>query len=243
MDVRDGKKFIPSLLTIGNLALGFIACILTYDGLIATAALMVLISMVLDAFDGRIARWIGCESAFGKELDALSDIVAFGVAPAFIMYVAALRFDGVLGDVAAIVFPVSGALRLARFNVQKSSLRYFVGLPITAAGGIVATFALYRSELGVENVLMPIGLLVLSGLMLSKARYPNFKRIGFPKSAMIGVPLLTVLTYVAFRFDRTVANRLVFVPLALYAIYGVLRFIRKRPLGTVHDPKQDTKPL
>lgn len=229
-------QFIPSLMTVCNLALGFVSLLLAYDGFIATAAMMVLIGMVLDAFDGRIARWAGCESAFGRELDSLSDIVTFGIAPSFLMYISTLNGAGWFALFSAMMFPVCGALRLARFNVQVVSSKYFVGLPITAAGGILATLALYRNELSEVTIIMPVCMICLSLLMVSKVKYPNFKRIGFPRSAAIGVPTLALLIYVAFRFNRGVANRLVFIPLAFYAVYGAVRMTRRR----LHVRRQDS---
>jgi CDP-diacylglycerol---serine O-phosphatidyltransferase len=230
------QKSIPSLFTIGNLILGFVALMLTLNGHTADAALLVVIGMVLDGLDGRVARWLKAESTFGKELDSLSDIVTFGVAPAFIMYESLLQYEGFGGIVVAVLFPVAGALRLARFNVQTSSTKYFVGLPITAAGGILATMALYQNLFSDASTLLPIAMLLLAFLMVSRVRYPNFKKVGFPKSAVVMVPLLALLVYAVFRYQHSAVNRLIFLPLAVYALYGVWRFIRKR-FGVVNKEK------
>lgn len=223
-------RYIPSLLTIGNLVLGFIAMVLTYDHYFSTAALMVLIGMVVDAFDGRIARWLRAESSFGRELDSLADICTFGIAPSFLMYVSVLQGTGFIGALAAILFPVFGAIRLARYNVQTSSSRYFVGLPITASGGILATLALYRGQISPTEFIMPACMFVLCALMVSKVRYPNFKKVGFPRSAAVGVPSLALFFYLAFRFNRGLANRFVLLPLAVYALYGAFRTLRRRSI-------------
>ncbi|QSO47967.1 CDP-diacylglycerol--serine O-phosphatidyltransferase [Alicyclobacillus mengziensis] len=227
-------KSIPSLLTISNLILGFIALMLTLGGRTADAALLIVIGMVLDGLDGRVARWLHAESNFGKELDSLSDIVTFGAAPAFIMYQSLLQFEGFVGVLIAILFPVAGALRLARFNVQKSSTKYFVGLPITAAGGILATMALYQNLIQESATVLPIAMVVLAVLMVSRVRYPNFKKVAFPRSAIVMVPLLAVVVYIVFRYQHSAVNRLIFIPLAVYALYGVWRFIRKRR-GLIDD--------
>ncbi|MCL6592814.1 MAG: CDP-diacylglycerol--serine O-phosphatidyltransferase, partial [Alicyclobacillus sp.] len=184
--------------------------------------------MVLDGMDGRLARWLHAESAFGKELDSLSDIVTFGVAPALIMFEVVLQDEGWAGWVVAALFPVCGALRLARFNVQTRSTHYFVGLPITAAGGILATMALYKNILIPADIILPLAMLVLSILMVSQVRYPNFKKVGFPRSAVVMVPLLALLVYAVFRFQHSAVNRLVFLPLAVYALYGIGRTLRRR---------------
>ncbi|KPV44175.1 CDP-diacylglycerol--serine O-phosphatidyltransferase [Alicyclobacillus ferrooxydans] len=221
-------KFIPSLLTVGNLILGIIALMLTVNGRTADAALLVVIGMVLDGLDGRVARWLRAESAFGKELDSLSDIVTFGVAPAFIMYQSMLQYEGFIGIVIAVMFPIAGALRLARFNVQRSSTKYFIGLPITAAGGILATMALYQNLIQQASSVLPVAMVLLAVLMVSRVRYPNFKKVAFPRSAIVVVPLLAIIVVVVFRYQHSAVNRLIFIPLAVYALYGVWRFISKR---------------
>jgi CDP-diacylglycerol--serine O-phosphatidyltransferase len=145
-------KSIPSLFTIGNLFLGIIAIILVFNEKPDYAAMMVIIAMLLDGVDGRVARALNAQSDFGKELDSLSDVISFGVAPAFIMYVVA--FQGVNEAAAWIItaiFPICGALRLARFNVIAGVPGYFVGLPIPAAGGVLATLALFAKDIPVAG--------------------------------------------------------------------------------------------
>jgi CDP-diacylglycerol---serine O-phosphatidyltransferase len=232
------KKIIPSLLTVGNLILGIIALVLT-QSYPENAALLVVVGMVLDGLDGRAARYLKAESNFGKELDSLSDIVTFGVAPAYIMYNVILQPLGWAGIAIAALFPVCGALRLARFNVQQKSSKYFVGLPITAAGGVLATMALYKDLLEPANVFLPIGMIVLSLLMVSTTRYPNFKKVSFPRSAIVMVPLLAVIVYLLFRYEHSAMSRLIFIPLALYALYGVGQFAKRR--NRRHGGDQDTE--
>ncbi|MCF8566036.1 CDP-diacylglycerol--serine O-phosphatidyltransferase [Alicyclobacillus tolerans] len=221
-------KAIPSLLTISNLIIGVVSLLLASRGFASDAALLVVIGMALDGLDGRAARYFKAESEFGKELDSLSDIITFGVAPSVIMYNVVLQYEGWVGMAVAVLFPLAGALRLARFNIQKTSTKYFIGLPITAAGGILATMALYRNLLSPAAVILPVGMLILSVLMVSQVRYPNFKKIAFPRSAIVVVPILAVLVYIVFRFEQDSARRLIFVPLALYALYGMGRAVRKK---------------
>lgn len=216
------------MLTVGNLLLGMIALLLAYHGFTSDAALLVVIGMVLDGLDGRAARFFHAESEFGKELDSLSDIVTFGVTPAFIMYNVVLQYEGWVGIAIAALFPISGALRLARFNVQKMSTKYFVGLPITAAGGILATMTLYRNLLTPADVILPIGMIILAILMVSSVRYPNFKKVAFPRSAVIVVPLLAIVVYAVFRYQHAIVHRLIFIPLAIYAVYGIGRAVRRK---------------
>ena len=168
-------KVLPSILTVGNLFLGIMAMILTVQGEWKHGAILIVIGMFLDGLDGRVARMLNTQSEFGKELDSLSDVVSFGVAPALIMYMAVLEPFGAIGWVITAVFPICGALRLARFNVQSGVPGYFIGLPITAAGGVLATMALYSNVVPSPMVLI-FGMLFLSYLMVSNIKYPNFKK-------------------------------------------------------------------
>ncbi|GEO26701.1 CDP-diacylglycerol--serine O-phosphatidyltransferase [Alicyclobacillus acidoterrestris] len=220
-------KSIPSLLTLGNLVIGMVAILMSIHGHFNEAALLVVIGMLLDGLDGRVARLLHAESEFGKQLDSLSDLVTFGVAPAAIMYQVMLSHLGLLGAVLAIWFPICGTLRLARFNVETKSSSYFVGLPITAAGGILATMALTRPVLHPAIVILPLGMFILSVLMVSRVRYPNFKRVAFPKSAVVLVPLFVVIVFCAIKFHFIRANWIIFGVLAIYAVYGMLRGVRR----------------
>ncbi|MBP1932508.1 CDP-diacylglycerol--serine O-phosphatidyltransferase [Ammoniphilus resinae] len=216
-------KAIPNMLTIGNLFVGILAILLAFQddfSYVDYAAITVIIGMLLDGLDGRMARILNAQSEFGKELDSLSDVITFGVAPAIIMYVAGLQELGVAGILATAIFPACGALRLARFNIQTGgNTGYFVGLPITAAGGVLATLALYHNQFSSTYLL--VFMLLLSYLMVSKVKYPNFKKVGLPKSTYWVVPLLiAVVAILGFMFP-TQFPKIVCIPLALYALYGV----------------------
>ncbi len=233
-------KALPSVFTVGNLFLGIFAMILAFEDKTAHAAIMVIIGMLLDGLDGRVARMLNTQSEFGKELDSLSDIVTFGVAPAFIMYAVLLQNMGAAGWIIAAMFPACGALRLARFNVQAGVPGYFIGLPITAAGGTLATMALYYSYFP-EPVLV-FGMIGLSYLMISSIKYPSFKTLGIPKIAYwISAVVIIVIIVVSFFYPHQV-NKLVFLPLALYALYGFTqkgrtyrRFLKKKKSKKIDD--------
>lgn len=222
-------KSIPSLFTIGNLFLGIVSLVLAFKGEYGYAAIMVIIGMFLDGVDGRVARMLNAQSEFGKELDSLSDVISFGVAPAFIMYMVVLHDLGVAGVMITAIFPICGALRLARFNTQPAPPNYFVGLPITAAGGILATFALYEQVF--EVWMLVVGMLLLSYLMVSTVRYPNFKKFGLPRQSLWVIPaLLLVIIWVAKRYPEEFP-KIIFLPLGLYAgyaFYSVYRRTMKR---------------
>ncbi|RIV24507.1 CDP-diacylglycerol--serine O-phosphatidyltransferase [Alicyclobacillaceae bacterium I2511] len=235
-------KSAPSIITLANLVLGMVALALCLQGRTPDAAVLVVVGMVLDGIDGRVARWLHAESEFGRQLDSLSDMVTFGAAPAAIMYVSILRYMGNIGLLLTVLFPVAGALRLARFHVQKGSNQYFVGLPITAAGGILATFALYKNLISPMDVVLPLITLGLSFLMVSQVRYPNFKKVAFPQSAVVGVPLLAVLVFLLFQYHLASTNRLVFLPLAVYAVVGIGFALRRRYFKDL-DEKADVEIL
>lgn len=220
-------KAIPNLLTVGNLFLGVLAILLAFQDenqYVDYAAMTVILGMILDGLDGRMARLLNAQSDFGKELDSLSDVITFGVAPAFIVYVAALQELGTLAMLSIAIFPICGALRLARFNVQTGgNTGYFVGLPITAAGGALATLALYHNLFA--PVYLLLAMLLLAYLMVSKIKYPNFKKVGIPKSTYWVVPVLVlVVAVLGFQFP-TQFPKIVSIPLALYALYGVKKSV------------------
>lgn len=211
-------KLIPHMFTVGNLVLGIIAIILAFHEEIVTASFLVILAMLADGLDGRIARALGVQSEFGKELDSLSDVISFGVAPAFIVYVAAFGDFAAAGWIATALFPVCGALRLARFNVQESTPGYFIGLPIPAAGGVLCTMALFIPD--IDPVVILISCLVLSYLMVSNIRYPSFKRIKIPKVYLWLTPIVIIAAVLAVVFVPGM-TKFVVLPLVLYALWGL----------------------
>ena len=164
-------KFIPSLFTLANLLMGILSLIFTMDGQFKKAAVMILLAMVLDAMDGRVARRLDATSNFGKELDSLADLVSFGVAPAILVYAMGLKDLGLAGLALSVTFALCGAIRLARFNTLNIS-NYFVGVPITAAGSLVALLSLLHNEL--PRLVFPIFIVLLSYLMVSNIKVPKY---------------------------------------------------------------------
>ena len=144
-------SMIPSIFTLANLLFGFLALILVIEENYTLAAAMILGSVLMDSLDGKVARRLSVSSDFGKELDSLSDLVSFGVAPAILTYQAILQplqpeFLRYIGLTTAIVFALCGACRLARFNMLNITT-HFVGVPITFAGGFLALLMLFRNIL------------------------------------------------------------------------------------------------
>ena len=162
------KPLVPNLFTLSNLLLGIMSLIYTLNGRYTLAAVVILVSTVLDRMDGNLARRLGVSSEFGKELDSLADLVSFGVAPAILAYASVLDEPmGKIGLIIALGFITCGAIRLARFHVIKVT-DYFVGVPITIAGGLMALFLLLTDHLPFWVV--ATSMVFLSGLMVSKIK-------------------------------------------------------------------------
>jgi CDP-diacylglycerol--serine O-phosphatidyltransferase len=200
--IRRGVSLLPSLFTIANLFCGWSCVVYAMRGDLETAAPFVGLAMVLDMLDGRIARMTGTSSEFGVQLDSLADIISFGMAPAVLAYAWGLQPLGRLGWAAGFLFVTGAALRLARFNIQKSTdKRYFVGLASPAAAALVASTVFYyptglhqRPEafLGVLLVVVP------ALLMVSTIRFRSFKTIdlGERRRYQILIPIAAVLALI-----------------------------------------------
>lgn len=206
---------LPNLFTVSSIFCGVYSIILC-TGEAASgdhfyrAAISIFFGNFFDAFDGRVARMTKTQSEFGVELDSLADVITFGVAPGILVYKWALAGLGTLGIVVCAVYVACGAIRLARFNVsahaEDSVQRFFVGLPIPLAAGMVVSLVIALHQPGrpaAEHVgLLPIALLmvVLSCLMVSTIRYRTFKEAGLnPRTALalllvIGVGVVIALT-------------------------------------------------
>ena len=180
--LRRGVAILPSLFTTGNLFVGFWAVIKSIHGEYADAAVLIGWAIVLDLLDGRIARLTNTASEFGGELDSLADVISFGVAPAVLAYTWGFSSMPRVGWLAAFLFVVCGALRLARFNVQRHVVdgRYFVGLPIPAAAAQVAAWVNLMPERLTARPHAAVALsltVVLAFLMVSTLRYHSFKKL------------------------------------------------------------------
>lgn len=232
-------KSLPNLFTLGNLFLGVAAIILVFpdNNNPNLAAIMVIIAMLMDGVDGRLARALNAQSEFGKELDSLSDVISFGVAPAFIMYsVCFHQLPSPVAWTATALFPICGALRLARFNVITSTSGYFIGLPIPAAGGVVATLALFHKQ--IDPIVLLISTLALALLMVSTVKYPNFKKFGIPRNAIWVVPIIVVVSVVLGIMFPNHLSKMIFVPLVAYALYGIKKTFDRQFFGLKRKRKQ-----
>ncbi|MBB6024027.1 CDP-diacylglycerol--serine O-phosphatidyltransferase [Paenibacillus sp. JGP012] len=218
-------RFIPNLFTLGNLFLGMLAILLAINEKYSLAAIMIIIAMLLDGLDGRVARALNAQSEFGKELDSLSDMVSFGAAPALIIFMVSFQdATPIFAWIATAAFPICGAIRLARFNVRPGIPGYFTGLPIPAAGGVLATLSLFHKDIG--PISMMIATLLLSYLMVSSLKYPNFKKVGLPRKAIWIAPWVILLAVGLALLFPDQLSKLIFIPLVLYALYGMKHSVR-----------------
>lgn len=221
---KKGIYVLPNLFTSASLFGGFYAIIAAIQDKFPLAATAILISCVFDALDGRIARFTRTSSQFGSEYDSLSDLVAFGVAPGVLAFLWALKPFGRLGWLASFMYVICGALRLARFNVQKNTVEanYFKGLPIPGAASLIASLVLFASALGgipegSKHILIILLIYALSFLMVSAIQYPSFKGLEFKhrKSFNVLVSIILVALVIAYK-----PRIMLFFVLAAYTLSG-----------------------
>jgi CDP-diacylglycerol--serine O-phosphatidyltransferase len=242
--------FLPNLLTAGNLFCGFVALtkIVEADPLgdnfvsqIYLALIFILFACVCDLFDGRVARWGGAESPFGREFDSLADLISFGVAPAFLVHRIVLRDvfpeHPELGWFIASIYLICGAFRLARFNVLSmqpgDSGREFVGFPIPSAAALVASLTLFIMWVeekdfpkGKWRFLLPVLMLFLSWMMVSQVRYPSFKSLNLRATRTFTKTLVAILFVGCVVVLR--GKILVFILPLFFTAYLIYGFVRPR---------------
>ena len=245
---RKGIYVLPNMITLAALFGGFYAIVMAMHGQFVAAATGIFAAMVLDSLDGRVARMTHTQSAFGEQMDSLSDMVSFGAAPALVAYMWALQPLGKAGWFAAFVYCACAALRLARFNVNTGVVnkRYFQGLPSPAAAALVAGFIWLTSAMLVAHrevplfraLLAPFGALpggradlgwimfavtLFAGLsMVTNAPYYSFKDFGGRRSVPFAVLVLVALLIAVISIEPATLLFVLFVGYALsgYVIYG-----------------------
>ncbi len=225
---------LPNLFTTGNMFFGFLSMIQSLDGNFTMAAYAIVIAAVFDLLDGRVARLTQATSKFGMEYDSLSDLVSFGVAPAFLLYLWALKPFGRIGWLTSFMFMACGALRLARFNVQAASIekKYFQGLPIPMAAGIVATSVTAMTSAQMDpqkNVFILAMTLLLSFVMVSNFRYRSFKEFDLKHRKPFFALILGLCIFIFIAVKPEVNLFIAFITYAvLGAVVGLLSPARKK---------------
>lgn len=218
-----GIYLLPNLFTTAGFFAGFFAIVSAMNSRFEAAAVAIFVAMIMDGIDGRVARMTNTQSAFGAEYDSMADLVSFGVAPALMVYVWALKDLGNLGWLASFVFAVSAALRLARFNTQVATAdkRYFQGLASPSAAAVIAgmiwTATEYDISPGPWNIVIA-GITVATGiLMVSNFRYSSFKELNWKGRVPFITLLLFVVVFVLVAYDPPIV---LFGAFVLYALSG-----------------------
>ena len=216
---------LPNLFTAASAFLGVISIIESFNGHYKKALIYIILSLICDGLDGRVARLTKTTSKFGVEFDSLADLVAFGVAPAILFYTCIGQEYGEFGSLIAAFFVVFGAIRLARFNVTTGTYEpsVFIGLPIRTAAVVSAIWVYaYVSYEFLESYSIVFLFLqgILSLLMVSNIRYPSFKKMNFDKASVLKV--LVILSIVFSFLYVYPLQSLVFMA-SIYVFYGVIR--------------------
>lgn len=216
---RKGIYVLPNLITLGALFGGFYAIVMAMDGQFGLAATGIFVAMVLDGMDGRVARLTHTQSAFGEQMDSLSDMVSFGAAPALVAYVWALQPLGKAGWFAAFVYCACAALRLARFNVNTAVVdkRYFQGLPSPAAAALVAGFVWLGSAVVESRHEVPLFSHLIAALGGQRVGHGDFSWLMFGAALFAGLSMVTNTPYYSFK-DLGGRRSVPFVVLVLVAL-------------------------
>jgi CDP-diacylglycerol--serine O-phosphatidyltransferase len=256
---KDGKRrrvamhLIPNLFTTGNLFCGIYAMLSVFNADYLAAAVAILVAMVFDVLDGKSARLTNSTSHFGLEYDSLSDVVSFGVAPGLLIYSWALSGQGTFGVAVMFAYVAMGAVRLARFNstVAISDGKYFTGLAIPAAAGVVASMVIFdhhilRMGSGVKPIFVLIITLALSFLMVSTIKYRSFKDLKFKGRRQVTYLVWGILALMLVAARPQV---MLFVIFAGYALLGpvermfwlIARALGKKGAGKGELPSLEPK--
>lgn len=243
MTEREPRIYVlPTMMTAGNILSGFVAILQIFkgrEGMVVEhyyyAIIAILAACLFDVLDGRLARLGGQESAFGRELDSIADIVSFGVAPALLVHdivLSDIEEPAGIGYLIASAYLVCGALRLARFNCiaatdEKASSTHFRGCPIPAAAGVIASLTLLmlwldegNKEIGPWKYGLAVLMVLLSYLMVSNVKYPSFKSVNWRTRRSLPWMLVSIMVMVFAAWNWQWMPAVLFVS---YLIYGLVR--------------------
>ncbi len=230
-NIHISRAVIPSFFTILNMFSGFMSILASADRDFVSAAWLIILAAIFDSLDGVMARLTKSSSEFGVELDSLSDLVSFGVAPSFMMYKVGLHALGPIGTLASAMVMVFGGLRLARFNVQLVGFDkdHFKGLPIPSSAITISSFILlfYDRSVGWLSPdaapFLPALAVALSLLMVSTVRYDTLPK--FSRRAIRSHPLKFAVFSVGVVITVVTYGKALFWLFLLYIVGGVIRWI------------------
>lgn len=235
---RKGIYFLPSLFTTAGLFFGFYAIIQATLGQFEKAAIALLIAMIMDGLDGRVARWTNTASDFGKEYDSLVDVIAFGLAPALVMYFWSLQVIGKAGWLVVFLYAAATALRLARFNTLViKDKRYFYGIPCPAAAAFVVFWVWNFNESGIDGPTMPwfsaAATLILAVLMVSNLKFRSFKDFDLINRIPFAILVAFAVVFALIFFDPP---RVLFLLAFGYAASGPVGWLLRWQRGAGESP-------
>lgn len=248
--LEKGIFIVPNSITVACMFCGFYSIVASTSGDFSTAVIFILVAMVLDTLDGRIARLTKTISKFGSEFDSLADVISFGVAPAILAYSWALSPYGRFGWLLAFFFVACGAIRLARFNVQIGQFdsKYFNGLPIPAAAAVVATavqLSMYLELAGAfRDTFFFIMFFYLALLMVSSIKYYSFKDLNyFTKKPLMSLILFVGIVIVVVAEPRIMLFTLIFGYSLTGPVWWLTRTLsrRQRHLQEQEEPVTESQ--
>ena len=248
---RSARVILPNMLTLIGVCIGLTSIRFALDGRYEFAIIAIIIAAVIDGLDGRIARLIKGTSKVGKELDSLTDMISFGVAPAFIMYFWKLNELGRFGCLVCLIYVICVALRLARFNVNtggEPSWRdnFFEGVP-SPAGGILVLTPLIFSMSSIEvfkidyAIIVPIFFIVTSFLLISKFPSYSFKKIVIQRKATIFLLFGIVLFFgllLIYPFNVISVSALIYLTMLPISFFHYQK-LKKQNEGQNYDDEDD----
>ncbi len=247
---RNPRVLLPNIFTLVGVCIGLTSIKFSFDGRFEMAVIAIIVAGVIDGLDGRIARLIGGASKVGKELDSLTDVISFGVAPAFIMYFFIMKDLGRIGWLISLIYVVCVTLRLARFNITSNAEpswkdNFFEGIP-SPAGGVLVLMPLIYSFSEIQfidvnyNILVPSFFLIISVLLISKIPTYSMKKIVVKRSTTIFLLLGIVLFFgllLVFTFNTILMSGLIY--LLIIPISSMHYLSLKKKFSTQFDDSDD----
>lgn len=240
---------LPNVCTTASLLCGVLALVDISIGRIVEACWLILLAVVLDGVDGKIARLTRSVSGFGLNYDSLADIVSFGVAPGLLIFTYLEPINLRLAASLSVLYIIFGALRLARFNVQASSeeKKVFIGLPIpVAAGTAVSAFLLFHQyqHLVAQRVFTPILMVGLSYLMISKIPYPSLRNANIRKRNPFDYLVSITVIISMLVFLHQFIEILLFIGFSVYVLWGIVQYMaaatqKKRARSEIEEKESE----
>lgn len=227
--MRVTRSFIPNMFTLANLFSGFSAIIFISKNHFETAVAFVVLAALFDLLDGLVARLVKATSELGAELDSLCDAVSFGVAPAYLLYQMYFNEFGQIGILISSLPALTGALRLARFNVMLVSFEdkdYFTGLPIPSAALTIISYLMFihtnpEIDSNIKDILIYSVTIIVSLLMVSRIKFDNIPKLN--RRTLRKRPIVTIIFYIGLLVIIFSKGQFLFYGMILYIVFTVIR--------------------